>query len=410
MATKIKTNPEDLVPNGNINNEMQQELLNAKEALNSENKTNTKKKTSSKTNTKKNKSLTTEEIMFQKTDGKPAIDPKYGPSTTNDIISGMKAKFNDVISAMTIDLNNITLSDDMNVMEQHQNLDIVFHSKPTFEVVLCQSCYTAYMEALLYSDIESIIESTGDNYSVTLKTYQTIHEKMQATTIGSFNFDTFLKCTSFFDLSSLYYALQMQTFPGTSKFDFKCIHCEHKFSRDIPNDSLVFSRDDNIFERLDDVRNEATSPEYVIQNSLVSKYQRICLNNSKTIVDIKIPTLKDQLDLLRVNSTNKNKLLSDNDIATLLFIKGVYVISVPETLAKGKPYYYPIIGPSAITNIIKQLSVADSRQLSKAIEEWTDKYKVEYRIPSFKCPKCGKELGKMPVDMESLVFRLMLEQ
>lgn len=364
--------------------------------------------TKKKSTTRKKSSLSAKDVMTQKkTVSKTTKTPII--SERNEIINNMKVQINEILPNMNIDLNNIKLSDSLNTMEKHTNIDLVFNSKPTFEVVLPQSCYAVFMEAMKWNDIDAITNSTMDEYHTTLKMYQIIHSRIQATTVGEISFDTFLECTSFFDLQNLFYGLHMQTFPGTTKFDFECVHCHHKFSTDIQNDSLIFSKDDKIFERLEEVRLNSDTPEKIMRNSLIASHERICLNQSKTVVDIRVPSLKDQLDLLKTVPSDRMEELSD-DLATLLFIKHIYLLNVPETLKMGEPTYYEITGNAAMINILKELSISDSKQLSESIETWTNKYKTEYRIPSFQCPSCKAELGDMSVDMENVLFRLMLNQ
>lgn len=415
MATKIKFESEDMIPNEN-NDPMMSILDQAREEILNENKeeteetkkpeeTTTKKKTTS--TRKKKSSLSARDVMTQKKENLNRENPII--SDRNEVVTDMKIRINELLPNMKIDLNNITISDSLNSMEKHTNMQLVFNSKPTFEVALCQSCYGVFMEALKYNDIDAITNSTMDEYHTTLKMYQIIHNRIQATTIGQINFDTFIECTSFFDLQSLYYGLHMQTFPGKTKFDFTCAHCKHSFSTEIENDSLIFSKDPEIFKRLDKVRNEAHSPDAVMRDSLLSKHERICLNQSKTIIDIRVPSLKDQLDLLKSVPADRIDEMSD-DLATLLFIKNIYLLNVPETLEKNSPVYYAVMGNAAQINVLKELSISDTKQLADEVEKWTNKYKTEYRIPSFKCPSCQKELGDMTVDMESVLFRLMLNQ
>jgi len=363
--------------------------------------TPTKRKTSS-----TGKSLSAKEVLTQKEQANP--NPLF-MSAKHEIVNDMKVQINDLLPTMNIDLNNLVISDSLNSLEKHNNLDLVFNSKPTFQVTLPQSCYVAYMEALKYNDIDAITNSTMDEYHTTLKMYQIIHSRLQATSIGAISFDTFCECTSFFDLQSLFYGLHMQTFPGSTKFDFRCIHCQHEFSHDIPNDSLIFSKDDEIFKRLDEVARTADTPEKVKKGSLIAEHERICLEQSKTVIDIRIPSLKDQLDLLKATPADKLESMSD-DLATLLFIKDVFLLNVPETLEKRSPIYYPVTSQDQVIRVLKELFINDTKQLAKAIDEWTEKYKTEFKIPSFKCPSCGKELGSMPVDMENVLFRLMLSQ
>jgi hypothetical protein len=423
MAKKVAFTPDDMVNNDTganpemlaamerARNEMSGGLdLKAPSTNNGDSSsTTTKKRSTSKKNntpTKKDGSLSSREIITQKEKANPS--PLY-MSDRHEVVTDMKVKINELLPNMNIDLNNIVISDSLNSLEKHTNLDLVFNSKPTFQVALPQSCYTVYMEALKYQDIDAITTSTMDEYHTTLKMYQIIHSRMQATSIGAISFDTFCECTSFFDLQNLFYGLHMQTFPGTTNFDFKCIHCQHSFSQAIPNDSLVFSKDTKIFERLEEVAKNADTPDKVKAGSLIAEHKRICLDQSKTIIDIRIPSLKDQLNILKSTPADKMEEMAD-DLATLLFIKNVLILNVPETIAKNSPVYYPVTAQNQVINVLKELSINDTKQLAKAIDEWTDKYKTEYRIPSFKCPSCKKELGNMPVDMENVLFRLMLSQ
>lgn len=431
MATKIKISSEDLIPSENNSDPMMDQLNKAREEIKKEmemekiNKENTeeivedsdkekttKKKSPSSTkkkspSSKKTNTLTSKQIQEQ-SEPIPMRNGKVDMSDKRTVVQDMKIQFNDVISNMQIDLNNIVISDSLNTMEKHTNIDIVFNSKPTFEVALAQSCYTAFLESLKYDDIDTIKNSSVDEYHALLQLYQIIHKRIQATTIGKLDFETFCECTSYFDLQSLFYGLHSQTFPGSTKFDFKCIHCQHSFSSEIPNDNLVFCNDEKIFEHLNEVRLNSDNPKKVIENSLLSKHMRICLEQSKTIVDIRVPSLKNQLEILKNTPTEKVDELSE-DLAVLLFIKNMYLLNVPETLQKGSPVYYPVLGNTAMINVLKQLSINDSVQLSNSLEEWTDKYKVEYKIPSFNCPNCNEELGEMPVDMENVLFHQMLK-
>jgi len=407
MGKKVNFDQNDIVPEVQVNQEMFEAMENAKKELKGELDLSVKTKGNNvPTKRKSSKSLSAKDIITQKEDVNP--DP-LNLSPKHDVMNDMKVQINELLPTMNIDLNNIIISDSLNSLEKHSNLDLIFNSTPTFQVPLPQSCYVAYMNALKFDDIDAITNSTMDEYHSTLKIYQIIHNRIQATSIGPINFDTFCECTSFFDLQSLFYGLHMQTFPGSTKFDFKCVHCEHEFSHDIPNDSLVFSKDEAIFERLNEIAMTADNSDAVIKASLLSEHKRVCLEQSKTIIDIRVPSLKNQLDILKSTPTDQLESLA-SDLATLLFIKNVYLLNVPETLEKKSPVYYPVSGNEKIIKILKQLSINDSKQLARAIDEWTNKYKTEYRIPNFKCPSCGKDLGEMPVDMENVLFRLMLNQ
>ena len=417
MAKKINFTPDDMINTEETGNkemlqameQAKKEIENEKNGVVKEEKTSKKKTTTKKTNnvpTKKTerKTLSSREILTQK---EQAIPDPMNVSAKHEVVTDMKVQINELLPNMNSDLNNIVISDSLNTLEKHTNLDLVFNSKPTFQVALPQSCYTVYMEALKFTDIDAIVNSTMDEYHTTLKMYQIIHNRIQATSIGAISFDTFCECTSFLDLQNLFYGLHMQTFPGETTFDFKCIHCGHAFSQLIPNDNLIFSRDEKIFERLAEVAKNADTPDKVKAGSLIAEHERICLKQSKTIIDIRIPSLRDQLNLLKSVPSDKLTDMAE-DLATLFFIKNVLILNVPETLEKKSPVYYPITGINPTIDILKNLSINDAKQLSEAIDSWTNRYKTEYKIPNFKCPSCKEDLGNMPIDMEQILFRVML--
>jgi len=397
MATKIKFDGSDLNKEPNIEENINKEITEIKEEP--KKKTTTKKKNPP----KEKPSLTTEEIYAQKKIGN--VDML---STQSQEKERMKMNFNNFLPKLNIDLNNIVISDSLNELEKFQNLDVIFNSQPTFEVPLAQSCYTVFMDALKYSDIDTISNSSLDEYHTTLKLYQITYNHIQATTLGKITFDQFLSCTSFFDLQSLFYGLHMQTFPGKTKFDFRCGHCKEKFSSEIPNDTLVFSKDDTIFERFDKIRKTSRNINEIIQGNLLNQTNRICLDQSKTIIDLRIPSLKLHLNTLA--SIPPSETEKTDDAYTLLFIKNMYLLNVPESLDKDQPIYYQITDDNKKLEAIKHFGVADAKQLGSAIDDWTGKYKVEYKIPNMICPNCGKSLGELSVDMENVLFRLMLSQ
>lgn len=408
MANRIKNSSADMIPN-----EMENEL-NA--MMEDETNTNVpEKKTTKKAPTKRKSSSTTQsvEIKNEKPSHEvaPAVPSTNGTtigqieavSARNEIVKGYKEKYNDIVKNITVDLNNIKISDSLNSMEKHTNMDIIFNSKPIFQVHLAQSCYSAFMSSLKLPEIYSLTQSSLDNFNSRLKLYQTIYSKIKNTSIGKMSFETFTELTSFFDLGTLMYGIYQMTFPGSTSIDITCGHCKQEFNAKIPNDSLIFSKDEDIFKRYDDISRNAKTVQDVIGNSLLSVNERVLLDDSKIIVDVRFPSLKDHLDTLRLVPSNQVDSKADA-LAKLLFIKSVMVLNVPATVQTGEPQYYPITDYNEIIKIIDELSVSDSKQLGNAMEDKFSKYNVQFRIKSFKCPKCGSDIGDIDVDMENLLF------
>ena len=159
-------NPEMLAAMERARNEISGGL-DIKASLNTNEEKKTTKKSGGNTPTKRknSNSLTAREVLTQKEKDNP--NPLF-MSAKHEIVNDMKLQINELLPTINIDLNNLVISDSLNSLEKHNNLDLVFNSKPTFQVTLPQSCYVTYMEALKYNDIDAITNSTMDEYHTTL--------------------------------------------------------------------------------------------------------------------------------------------------------------------------------------------------------------------------------------------------
>lgn len=326
------------------------------------------------------------------------------------IIASMKEQFLNISDKIVVDLNNITINDSLNDMEKVTNYDIIFNSRPSYQVQLSQSCYQGFIESLKLPEISSLKNSTLDPYNYRLKLYQLVYNKLQTTSLGKIDFDTFLSITSLLDLNTLYYGIYMQTFPGSSSFNFTCGHCKGTFESNVPNDSLISSKDENIYERMNEISMKSRTAEEVKEGSLVFNTTRVLLNESKTIIDIKTPSLNDQLVGLRSVPANKIEETTDM-IYDCIFIKSINLLNIPATIESGRAQYYSERNDFKVKyNILTKLSINDATQLSDAITERIDKYQIDYKIKSFECPKCHKEMGEVAINMEDLLFQKLFRQ
>ena len=208
MATRIKNSSADMIPNEMENelNAMIEDENNSNEKKESEKKTTTKKSTTTKKKTN-SVEIKEEKKIIENKDNKNSnnnltVGQIEAVSARNEIVKNYKEKYNEIIKNITVDLNNIKISDSLNSMEKHTNMDIIFNSKPVFEVHLAQSCYSAFMSSLKLPEIYALTQSSLDNFNSRLRLYQTIYNKISNTSIGKMSFDTFTELTSFFDLGT----------------------------------------------------------------------------------------------------------------------------------------------------------------------------------------------------------------
>jgi hypothetical protein len=322
-----------------------------------------------------------------------------------------KASVQDDMTALlqniSIDINNIEFTE-KSPLEKIDDIDFILNGKPTFQTVANQSAYIAHMESIRLADINSLTNSSGDIYATKQKLYKTIHSKINTTSVGSIEFKTWLKVTSFYDLPSLMYGIYCQTFPGDTTFEINCRHCHENTDVIVNNNTLISVKDEETYSKLNEIINNSKKPEDLLNNSIVNKYSRSVLPVSKILVDIQTPSLWNHLELLA--SVDKRTIGELEDvIGTMMFIKNIFVLDMKELKRTGKPKYYPITDKNQIISILRNLEVFDAKALGDAIAQRSDKYAIGYKIQNFKCGKCSQDVGEIPVDVEQLLFSQILQ-
>lgn len=320
----------------------------------------------------------------------------------------IKGKSEDFLDNIVIDLNNIEIVEKIDPMLSYKDMDFVLNGSGTYQIIASQSCYIAFMQAFKTKDINEIKYSNLDGYNFRRKFYQLIYSKINTTSLGKITFDTFLKITSFFDLESLLYGIYTMSFPGNTKFDIKCGHCGKKFEAFINNDSLVDSKDPNIYKHFDEITSTIKLPEEALQKSLVHNVKRVILKESKIVVDIQIPTLQDHLNILSSIQNPENSASKKEIMDTLIFVKKMMVLDVNETKSRGKAIYFEVKDLSTMATILNKMSPNDSEELVNYINDRTTKYSIDFKIKNLECPNCKKKTGAIDVVIQDLVFQQIL--
>ena len=279
------------------------------------------------------------------------------------------------------------------------------NNRPTYQVTLNQSAYIAHMEGLKFPDVFNINSSIANDYETALKKYKTYYDKIAYTSIGISSFEEFSNMTSLFDVDTLAFGILNQTFPGKIKYDITCKNCGQVMSNTgISNDKLIVVKDDSIYEQVAAIINSVDSPEKADEVSLVNKVTRIQLKDSKTILDIRIPTVADHLDILAQLRNNIDNEEMQRSSSFLLFVKAAYVLDTKETLLQKKPVFIEYQDRPAILDIVRNLSIRDAGQASEFIEGKEEVHRISYAIQSFPCQHCHEEVGNVNVDVDELLF------
>lgn len=315
----------------------------------------------------------------------------------------------DFIKNIKVDLNHIKICD-MNPIRDVDNFDFLLNNKSKLQIVAVQSGYIAYVEGLNYDEINSLINSTLDEYGSQLLLAQTIHKMINTTNIGKIPFNKWAAMTSFYDMDNFLYGIYLQTFPGNTKFQVTCGTCENTIDVLVNNDTLISANNDTTMKMIESInQNKKDNPQLSINNSIIHSKERVFLEDSKLIIDIKIPTIKKHLDLLAsINTKAKDK--AKHLLNFMLFMENIYMLDIKETLRTKEPNYYEVTDRQRIADILKELTYNDANELSDRIEKMISMYRTNFKIKSFVCPKCQTRINDIDIDMETLLFFQILRR
>lgn len=304
------------------------------------------------------------------------------------------------------DLSSITIIDPERTSKTNENLNYTINAKATYQIVLNQSAYIAHMEALRLKDVFSIAGSTGDSYASKLRKYQTYYSKMNSNTIGISSFEEWAKKTSLYDMDTVQFGIFCQTFPGSTDFNITCSHCRQMMKNvKVSNDQLIAAKNEDAYEQLNRVISSINDPESCAKYSLVNKVERFQLPFSKAVIDIRIPTVHDQLEILKkIREENLPKVREYLEI--MYFIKDVMIVDLAATKEQGKPVFNKLKNENELVLFLSNMHLDDIEVLNHKVEDKDEKYRIEYKIKSFECqnPNCKKQTGDIAIDIDELLF------
>lgn len=317
-----------------------------------------------------------------------------------------KGMVDDILSRITVDLSSIDISNDS--VDNINTVMSMMENKPVMQVINCQSAYAAYMTALNNSELRSLDDSEVDSITYRKRLAKLLHKHMNDTSIGKFDFPTFERITSYFDLETLIYGVYCKTYPYDNKYTIpRCPgkDCGQEYQTIINNNTLVETRKKNeVFDRINDILQSVKNPNDVVKASLLSKTKRVIVPEKKIIFDIRIPSIYNYLEETMVHI---DKTMADENpaaVGTSIFVKTMYVPDLLKYQKEGKLSYIPVNDRKLIINTLINLSLKDSTELTNAIDEIGEKYKVTYSLKDVTCPHCGHVIPEIPLSMEEMLF------
>lgn len=331
-----------------------------------------------------------------------SLNEQQQPVTSND------TSVDDLLKNIKVDLNSIEISNgNILNLERTENL---FKNKRMSQVVACQSAYTAYMSALNNQELQNILGSDEDYYSYRKRIIKLIFKHMEDTSIGKLDFLVWEKLTSFLDIETLLYGIYCQTFPYENTYNIICPNksCRHRYTTIANNNTIVEVKSkDETFVKLQEILKTVRNPQECMDKSLVHTTKRIVCEESKMIVDIRIPSVYDYLEgiLSKVTPTYAEEYSSSLSMA--IFISKIYIPDLATLKDTGKLTYFEISDQSKIVEYLSAISFLDAEFITNEINDYTEKFRVYYSLKDVTCPECNEVIPEVQLSMEDLLFHTL---
>lgn len=302
---------------------------------------------------------------------------------------------------------NVDLLNIVETTELEKDIDIrsaLYGNKSLFQIVAAQSGYMAKVTPLVHKDIINLLYSNLSRYEYRKAVFKVVYDKIYAISSGKMGFEEWLKKTSVEDIETFYYGMYCATFPDEGKFTFICPECEEEKTVNIKHGNLFKTTDKASMKKLiKEVTANSMSDEARAKYSLVGVTEAYQLADSNIVVEVRVPSLWDSLELLRVvpeKEIDRDALSATN----MLYIKRFLI---PSSKRDG---YIEQGNSLDILRIIDNLSIDDANQLQDIVSERVDEHRISYSIKNLKCPKCGKVIDETPISVEDILFSLIFEK
>jgi hypothetical protein len=311
------------------------------------------------------------------------------------------------IDILDIDLGSIQIVNDTNLLHRVDLINSVASDSSSYQVIALKSGYVAGMKALVNRDKEILQNSNLDVHETRKQLYRVVYSKMSHTNLGQISFEEFLNITAFDDIETLLFGIFAQTYPGDTEFNVTCGKCKAKSQVKIRPDSFIQTKNKKVFDYVKDVIGQKYKPQELLQYSLVHTTNRFILPVSKIVVDITTPNLVDQLEMLSKYSEKYKNL--QTIFGYIIYIKNLYIPNLA-ALSQGKQVFNQISDFQEKFNLIANLKSEDTKVLKREIGKRESDHNINYAITKLTCPKCKEDMGDINIDMERLLFFLLVEE
>ena len=273
-------------------------------------------------------------------------------------------------------------------------------------VVLPVSGLTVVMRGCSTFELMGLI--TGENVDVMslVAKWTLIHSKVESTSIGKLDFNTFLNSVASMEYDMLVYGILCATFPDEDTFPLKCPKCQSEIEHKYLIRSLL--RAEEMSDRLKEVVKDVADASFT-ENKAKECFDNSILNTEKTI---KLPG-SELLCTLGVqnaysfiyDSVNAIDQLDAKYAQATILTSAISKIFVPNPDDDGETYL-EIEDTEDKIKFVYSLDAKDISILNSKIGEITEGMQFTFGLMDITCgnAKCKNHVNSIEVELDTILF------
>ena len=183
-----------------------------------------------------------EEDFQEKYEEAIVVIDKSGMGTVIDFTEEERQKLEKVKKIKLEEVETVSLESLVVKKAKKNSLDKVLkrtNNLHTTPVVLLASGYTAVMKGCSTYELVTLFNNTDNILMDTETKWTLIHEKIESTSIGNMDFNTFLQNTAAIDYSIFIYGILCASYPDVDTIPLKCEKCKKEFDHSYTVKSLI---------------------------------------------------------------------------------------------------------------------------------------------------------------------------
>lgn len=276
----------------------------------------------------------------------------------------------------------------------------------TTQIVLPLSGFTATLTGCSTYELMALLqneENTADSFSAK---WGLIHSKIEDTSIGKMDFNTFLNSVSQMEYEIFVYGLLCATYPEEDVFPLTCPKCgkpfDHKYNvRQLLRAEAMSDKLKDAVMNIVDASFMAETAKETHKNSLLNQSEAIVLPESEYVIEITVQTAHKFI----TDSISKIENLDKKYSQAIILSSAVNRVLIPD-LEDPDGGYYEITDTEDIVEVIFGLGGKDINILGTKIGKSVEDMLFEFGLMDVSCPnnKCNLHKNTVPVDIDSILF------